>query len=588
MSRRRWVAMLAGLLLLTGCTTIPNSSPQVIRTPIRGDADSPQPSITPEPGEDPQAVVLKFISAAVLAGAQHSASRQFLTTAAARKWQDTSTVILDEPRATKPPPDLGGDRATVVVSGRRVGQLDSAGVYTPVLKNLGKGDQESFTFRLVRTNGQWRIDQLPPGVLVGSPAFNASFNPPSTLYFLNAAADTGQLALVPDLRYTSLTGQAQASWMLTQLLVGPRAELAQSVVSEIPDQVGKPTVQLGDPITVEIPGTNQLDGAGRNALAAQLAFTFYPFEYGGPQLMITDGGRPVRIPDAVGTTFDTNDFNVLSPAQQATVANAYYLRNGAVIDASDDTPLPGLLGQAGELDSVALRDDSTGTVLQAAGVRQGALLVDTDKRLVKVPLPPGEVSRPEWRPHANDVWVGVGDKGAIYRVTPGDAARPVSITSPLGGSLTGQVLAVRFSPDGARIAAVVRAPDGTAAAWVGSISSGTDVRIDSFEPVTPVQLVVSDIAWANETKLSVIAASTASAGPAQVWRLSSDGSQLIQATSLNLPPASPSAIAERDGQPTLISVSGYIWAYVSESKGWSSYPAIKNSNQGGVNPIFAE
>ncbi len=536
-------------------------------------------------------MVLKFISAAVLAGApalglaavpDHGRPHVSWQTPARSSWTNPGPRSLPPTSAATGPPWWCG------TPGRSA--WTRPGCTPRLLKNLGKGDPESFTFRLVRTNGQWRIDQLPPGVLVGSPAFTASFNPPSTLYFLNAAADTGPLALVPDLRYTSLTGQAQASRMLGPAAGRPRAELAQSVVSEIPDQVGKPTVQLGDPITVEIPGTNQLDGAGRNALAAQLAFTFYPFEYGGPQLMITDGGRPVRIPDAVGTTFDTNDFNVLSPAQQATVANAYYLRNGAVIDASDDTPLPGLLGQAGELDSVALRDDSTGTVLQVAGVRQGVLLVGTpDKRLVKVPLPPGEVSRPEWRPHGADVWVGVGDKGAIYRVTPGDAARAVSITSPLGGSLTGQVLALRFSPDGARIAAVVRAPDGTSAAWVGSmVSSGTDIRIDSFEPVTPAQLVVSDIAWTNETKLSVIAASTASAGPAQVWRLGSDGSQLTEATSLNLPPASPSAIAERDAQPTLISVSGYIWAYISESKGWSSYPATKNANQGGTNPIFAE
>ena len=359
-----------------------------------------------------------------------------------------------------------------------------------------------------------------------------SFIPASTLYFLNSAADTSQLALVPDLRYTSLTGQALASWLLTQLLAGPRPELAQSVASEVPDQVGKPTVQLGDPIMVEIPGTNQLDGAGRNALAAQLAYTFATFEYGGAQLTITDGGRPVRIPDAVGTTFSQNDFNVLSPAPPASSANAYYLRNGAVIDASDDTPLAGMLGQPGELDSVALRDDSSGAVLQVAGVRQGSLLVGTDKRLAKVTLPPGELSRPEWRPHVSEVWVGLGDKGAIYRVTPGQPAEAGV-----------DHLAGRRRPDraGAGVAVQLgRGADGGGGARAGRHRGGlgrlggqpraADVRIDSFEPVTPAQLVVSDVAWTDETRLSVIGASTASAGPALVWRLDSDGSQLNSVT----------------------------------------------------------
>ena len=249
-----------------------------------------------------------------------------------------------------------------------MGQLDSAGVYTPTLKNLGKGDLETFTYRLVKIADHWRIDQLPPGVLVDQAAFGTSFTPASTtLYFLNSAGpDNSQLTLVPDVRYSSLTGQALASWLLVQLLAGPRPELAQAVFSEVPEQVGKPTVQLGDQITVEMPTASQLDDAGRNALAAQLAYTFSSFEYTGAQLTITDGGRPVQIPDAHGTTFSyQNTFNVVSPANAST-ANAYYLRGGAVIDASHDQPLQGLLGQPGQLDSVALLDNGSG---RAAGGR---------------------------------------------------------------------------------------------------------------------------------------------------------------------------------------------------------------------------
>jgi hypothetical protein len=599
MTRRWWAAALAGLVVLSGCTTIPSSSsPQVVRTLGRSGAGSPQPSITPEAGEGAREVVKKFIAAAVqFPGASHSSSRQFLTTAAARKWQDNTAVILDN-QFTGVSVDVG-DRATVVVSGLRTGQLDSAGVYTPTLKNLGKGDLETFTYRLVKIADHWRIDQLPPGVLVEQPAFNNLFTPASTtLYFLNSAgADSSQITLVPDVRYTPLTGQALASWLLVQLLAGPRPELAQAVFSEVPEQVNKLTVQLGDPITIEMPGANQLDEAGRNGLAAQLAYTFSSFEYTGAQLTITDGGRPVQIPATHATTFSyQNDFNVISPANAST-ANAYYLRGGAVIDASHDQPVPGMLGQPGQLDSVAMLDNGSG-VLQAAGVSQNSLLVGTEQELTKVALPAGALSRPEWRPHTSEVWVGVGSK--IYRVTPDKAARPVSVTSTVGGGQTGQVLALRFSSDGVRMAAVVRAPDGTSAAWVGSVTPGTDVRIDSFEPVTPVQLAVSDVAWAddlklpwaNDTRLLVIGtaapgSSAANAGVAQVWRLGSDGAQLSPISNSGLP-GPPTAIAERDSQPMLVSASGFIWAYsIQDTQGWVAYPAIKTANQG-TNPIFAQ
>jgi hypothetical protein len=596
MTRRWWAAALAGLVVLSGCTTIPSSSsPQVVRTLGRSGAGSPQPSITPEAGEGGREVVIKFLTAAVqFPGASHSSSRQFLTTAAARKWQDNTAVIIDD-KIVGASTDVG-DRATVVVTGLRAGQLDSAGVYTP---NLGKRDVETFTYRLVKIADHWRIDQLPPGVLVDQTAFTNSFTPASTtLYFLNSAgADNSQLTLVPDVRYTSLTGQALASWLLAQLLAGPRPELAQAVFSEVPEQANKLTVQLGDPITVEMPGTSQLDSAGRNALAAQLAYTFSSFEYTGAQLTITDGGRPVQVPAAHGTAFSyQNNFNVISPANAST-ANAYYLRGGAVIDASHDQPVPGVLGQSGQLDSVALLDNGSG-VLQAAGVLQNSLLVGTDQELTKVALPAGALSRPEWRPHTSEAWVGVGSK--IYRVTPDKVARPVSVTSTVGGGQTGQVLALRFSSDGVRMAAVLRAPDGTSAAWVGSVTPGTDVRIDSFAPVTPVQLAVSDVAWAddlklpwaNDTRLLVIGtaapgSSAANAGVAQVWRLGSDGAQLNGIPNTGLP-GPPTAIAERDSQPMLVSASGFIWAFsIQDTQGWVGYPATKTANQGN-NPIFAQ
>ncbi len=590
MSRGRRSVLLVVLavgLLLSGCTTIPSSSsPQVLRTLNRSGAGSPRASITSEPGEGPRDVVSKFISAGVQADAAHSSSRQFLTNAAARKWQDNTTIIVDT--ATIGVASQGNDRGNVAVTGQRIGQLDAAGIYTPTLKRMGLGDPETFNFKLVKVAGEWRIDQLQAGVIIDRQAFLDSYVPSTSLYFLSSGdSDSNAVNLVPDARYTPLTGQALASWLLTQLLAGPRPELVQSVSSEVPDQVGKPSVQLGDPIVVELPGTAQLDSGGRNALAAQLAYTFASFEYSGAQLALTDAGRPVRIPQASGSTFSQDMFSSLSPDPATPDAESYFIRAGAVIKGADDKPVPGLLGQSSRgLSSVALRHDQAGT-LQVAAVANNSLLLGTDSKLVRVPLAPGVISRPEWRPHASDVWFGLGGAGAIYRIPRSQQPRPVSISSPVGSGPVGQVIALRFSPDGVRLAAVVRAPDGTAAAWVGSVvTSGSDVRIDSFEPVTPAQLTVNDVSWLDSTKLAMIgSAPDTNNGAPLVWAVHSDGSQLSAVSNSGLPPG-PNSIASEPGGPTLVSASGTIWAHATQdAPSWASYPNKVPSE--GSNPIFA-
>src|SRR5689334_3090650 len=109
MRRLSRLAPLVAVALLAGCTGIPTSSaPQVVRSGERSSAaGQPQTHITPVPGEGPHEAVTNFVIAGVDADAGHSSSRQFLTTGAARRWQDNQTVILDE--ATVGEPTISGD-----------------------------------------------------------------------------------------------------------------------------------------------------------------------------------------------------------------------------------------------------------------------------------------------------------------------------------------------------------------------------------------------------------------------------------------------------------------------------------------------
>lgn len=590
MSRRWWALLAAAAVALAGCTTIPtSSSPQVVRTVDRGgDVESPQPNVTPVAGADPRTIVTDFLAAGLLADAGHSAARQFLTTLAARKWQDNTAVVVDEAqtgnafnaehRAFDPVSDK---RATIQVTGHLVGQLDSSGTFSPTLKSLGTGDEETFTFTLDKTAGQWRISQLPPGVLLSAAQFSGAYNI-CKLYFF----DSTEKYLVPDLRYTTLRGQSLASWLLQNLLAGPRPELAQSVLDEVPDQIGKPSVTLGDPTVVEIPGITQLDRAGRDGLAAQIAYTLSQFPLEGGAFTLTDSGRPITIPATSSASFSTSDFRPLNPDSTISTAEPYFIRDGAVISGETGKPLAGYLGQSARgLSSIALQHDPSGALL-VAGVAGGWLELGTDTKLTRVSLPAGPLSQPEWRPHASpaEVWIGVGSGGAVYRVVAGQRPHPVSITSPVGGLPLGQVLALRFSPDGVRLAAVVRAPSGSAAAWVGSVvTSGNDVRIESFEPVTPALLMVSDVAWDGAVKLLMVAQAPNS--EAEIWKTYSDGNGLSSQPNSGLP-GPPTEIAAAQSQSPLVAASNSISQLQVEGQPWG--PLLGGVTTPGTSPVYSQ
>ncbi|HEX8306476.1 MAG TPA: GerMN domain-containing protein [Jatrophihabitans sp.] len=574
---RGLIGLLTAALLLVGCTGVPtDSAPLVVRTVDRTDPGGPQPNTTPRAGAAPRDIVYDFLTAGVAANAGHSQSRQFLTTRASRKWQDSTVTVVDE--TTVGVPTITGRGATVEVKGRRAGQLDATGVFSPSLKGTGVGDLETFTFELVQVDGQWRIDQLQTGVLLSQSAFQRSYQA-RRLYFFDAAEAT----LVPDVRYSALSGQALATWLLAALLAGPRPELTQAVTNEVPDQVGRPTVVDSDPIVVEMPGTGQLDGNARNRLAAQLAYTLAQIRFvPGAQVKLTDSGRAVVIPLARGSVFTSVTFSSVGPDSVAPGVQPYFLRDGAVIDGIDNKPVGGPLGQPGSgLTSVALRRNAAGD-LQVAAVAGNVLQMGSTTKLSRVTLPAGALSRPEWRPHANDAWIGVGTKGAIFRINLDGVPEQVSITSPVGGLPPGQVLALRFSSDGVRLAAVLRAADGTTTAWMGSVvTSASDVRIDSFEPLTPARLVVNDVAWADATKLLLVA--RVPNDETRVWQVMSDGSALSGLTNIGLPGA-PTSIAAASQQWPLVSASNSMWILGPRST-WTTFPG--NTPTQGTNPVYA-
>jgi hypothetical protein len=577
MTRHLLIPVLAGLaVLLTACTGVPkSSSPQVVR-PV--DVASPTSPLvnTPALNADPRTMVVDFLAANGLIDDNHAAARGFLTADANSRWSDTTVSVVDSQQ-------VGTFRdGAVSVSARKLGTVSASGIYTPVLEGDGTGGVvEPFSFRMKKVGGQWRIDALASGLILNSGEFQALYQQ-RKIYFY----DRTERHLVADPRFTALTDRAQlARWLLGQLIAGPRPELQEAWTPELPAQSDprRVAVVLGSPTTIEVPGASQLSAATRDRLAGQLALTLDQV-VPGSVMTILDGGKPVTI-SLAGTRFTASPFTAaVNPPNPAPAL--FYIRSGAVVDAAGK-PLQGALGTGRYgLTSVALASQAASEDLLAAGTSGPAsdarLLVGSELTGLHNTGLHGPLSRPTWAPTLNEMWIGDGSK--VYRVTNG--GHPTEVPVAGAGPLAGRVTALRFSPEGTRIAMVLTARDaGSAQVWVGSVvrtPAQAQVRVDSLEPITPQGIAVTDVAWTDQLKLFVIGRQLSGPGQNNVYEVQVDGSLWTPRKVVNLPGA-PDSITVSENVPAWVSVDGTVWVQTGGS--WSS-PGDKTTF--GDNPTYLE
>ncbi len=552
------VVALLGVLVLAGCSGIPRASAPEIVSPVRLAAPPGAPTISPAPDADPQTIVAQFLSANSSTDVRHSAARAFLTQDAQRRWSDaTVTVVADAVKVSAATP-------TVTVAADRIGTVDEDGVYSPDLVGNGaSGNPLSIQFVLRRVSGQWRIDQLPNGLIVTQTEF-ADLYQPQRVYFL----DPSESLVVPDLRYSALAQPGDlASWLASQLAAGPRPFLQNAVQDEVPEQADPRRVSAtvtASTVSVEIPGAAQLDARTAELLAAQVTTTLDQ-AVPGALVTITDGGRPISVPDHPGGATAT-DFSAFLPQSNAAPGQLYFL-NGAVLQTlSGDraVPVPGALSRPGEVTSAAVSRVGAPNNLVAAvtGVPGSSrLLVGrlTDATLADAGLPPGTLTRPAWAPTSPqpEVWVGSGSSVVRVQVGARLAASTVSLTAR-SGAVTGAIGAVAFSADGTRVALVVASAQGRGQVWVGAVvRSGAQVRVDGLQPVTPPDVSVDDVAW-NDPTTMFVTGTDASSGSLGIWDVQSDGSLWTSRDVAGLP-AAPTAITAALEAFPVVQADGRLW-----------------------------
>lgn len=523
-------------LVVSGCASLPDSSsPQAVGTIDRGPATTEVAA--PVPGREPDLLLRDFLQASTDPSNRHLAARQFLTSGMSDRWDDmTSATIVDKVDLLAE--DRTGNRAGFLVRANIVGYLEQGGLY-----QAADGDLEA-NFVLVRKDGEWRIDEMPPGVIMDKSRFLNSYQRRS-LYFLEPSGST----VVPDPRWIAGPPEQTAAQLIALLIEGPKPALAPAVRNLLDDvtvlgavtKADGRTTQVGvglGGIRIDFGGVGDMARPERELLAAQVIWTLANADIAGPYVLLADG-QPLdeRFPNG-WTTADVASTNPL--ATSSAPIGLHALLGGSLVSVSETgvTPVPGFFGSASNLRYIALSHDgelAAGVVDTGRDAPDPAaeLVVGTHNADSPEPAVEGQsITRPSWSPDGTAVWAVVNGRSVVRAVREPDTGR-VTVTGVEAGAvraLGDTITELRLSRDGVRaamiidgrvfIATVVRSPNGEY-----SLTSPRDIAFDLGGPAIALD-------WS--TPETVVVSRSASEVP--VVQIAVDGSRMDAMPSRNLTP----------------------------------------------------
>ncbi|MFE7976468.1 LpqB family beta-propeller domain-containing protein [Streptomyces shenzhenensis] len=513
-----------GAVLLAGCASMPDSGDlrDVESTP-RQDTQVRVFAMPPQENAAPGEIVQGFLEALTSDDPGYDTARKYLTSAAARKWQpeQSTTVLADAPSTVA---DHGGGgredpgSLTYTLAGSRVATVDAQQAYAPA--------EGAYTKRLHlmrdAKSGQWRIDALPQGVVMGKSDFQRNYTSVNKYYFAShtSVGEDGQPVAVADPVYLRKRVDPMTQ-VVRSVLNGPTAWLGPVVRSSFPKgtalQKGAGALTPDDQNRLTVPLNDKAAGAGTAQcaeMATQLLFTLQ-------NLTPTVDTVELQGPDD-RTLCDLTEDRAEAVAWHGAVKGPDYLyflddkhrlvRIAGTSTSTTAVPVPGPLGDGSkEFVSVAVARDersaagvsSDGKSLYVASLTSDGPLdapLVTSKGATKA----DRLATPSWDARG-DLWVVDRDPGdpRLLLLEQG-TGKPQTVRTP---GLSGHIKDVRVAADGVRMALVVE-EGGRQSLLVGRIErdhrSGQGPAVLELRSAAPGLEEVTAMSWAGDGRLVVV------------------------------------------------------------------------------------
>ncbi|AZS72146.1 hypothetical protein DDE74_15355 [Streptomyces lydicus] len=571
---RRFLLLGCAAALLAGCASMPDGGEvtSVDQSPrSEGESQVRVYGVPPQDGAQPTNIVRSFLDATTSDEADFRTATQYLAKSAKRTWRpfQVTNVLQERPKAE---PKLQPNREdangyTVTLSGSQVATVDDSHAYTPEEKPYHR------TIHLIKEGGQWRIDRLPNGLVLGLSDFQRIYRSVNKYYFASYNSESqepkaNRNALVADpvylrQRIKPITASVEA------LLSGPTDWLNQVTTSAFPSgtRLAASDLALDDSNALHVKLSKQAvstDTAQCKRMAAQLFFTVQDMTQASKVSEVELQDDSDNSLCALSQEQAERDF-ALSPGT-GRAANEYFIDAGHKVVAMSDsatepTPVRGPFGTGHTpLRSIAISHGEN----TAAGVSSNgrslyvAAMEDDIKRgepLLTSTGPANDadsgLTAPSWD-GLGDLWIADRDahSSRLLRMREGKGD-PEEVAVPgLGGR---RIKAIKVAADGIRIAVLVE-DKGRTTLQLGRVertgsSAHPVLSVQELRPIAPQLEDVVAASWAGGSRLVVVGRE--SGGVQQMQFMETDGSASNAKTLPGVNGVKAVAASEDDARPLI-------------------------------------
>lgn len=537
------VVLVSGALL-AGCASMPDGGEvkSVDSPQQRADADAQVRvyGVPPRKNEQPLELVMGFLEATTSDDTDYETARQYLAKGVHGRWDPSaSTTVLSQTPQVRVE-RTGGDREpgyTVTLTGRRVATVDAKHAYKP-----DEGEYKT-QLHLAREDGEWRIDGLDPGLVLGVSDFQRIYRSVNKYYFAElgqsaSGAGKSREVLVADPVYLRKRIDPVTS-TVNALLDGPTSWLDPVAATAFPTgtRLEDQRLSLDDSNGLKVRLNDKVAGANQDQclrMAAQLLYTVQESAKATDVTLQRKDGSRLCVLGKEQARYYAPDLTSGRPDRQYFVDGQH--RMVSLADGDDEARrVAGPLGADGSapLRSVAVDRaerraagvSANGQALYVAPLQAGAPLGEARLTVRGGTGAKAGLTAPSWD-GLGDLWVADqdADRPRLLRL-PGGTGAPEEIQVP--GLDGGRITGLRIAADGVRIALLVTKGDHTVLR-LGRVerrggAGRTGLSVQELRNVAPRLVDVNAVSWAGASRLLV--AGNEQGGLQQLQYVETDGSQ---------------------------------------------------------------